>query len=202
MANNTKTSKKDIMGMMRLAFILFAIAAVVALLLSAVNEITKGPIKQQKEAAVYQAMSQVVPAESYEKIDISNIEGLDKTVLEFYAARNGADDIGYCVKTAPLGFGGPIEVITGIDLEGKVTHVHIVSMAETAGLGTKAKEPDFLAQYSGKGIDVAVTTGSNPKENEISAISGATVSSKAVTAGVAAAISTVNLVVNTTKEVA
>lgn len=194
MANNMKASKQDILGMLRLALILFGIAAVVALLLSAVNEVTKGPIAMQKEEAVKTAMSQVLPADSYEMLDNLEEFGLDGIVLEVYAAKNGDEQVGYCVKTAPLGFGGAIELITGVDLEGNVTKVNIVSMSETAGLGTKTKDETFLAQYSGKGIDVAVTTSSAPKENEVSAISGATVSSKAVTAGVAAAVSAVNAI--------
>lgn len=194
MANNMKASKQDILGMLRLALILFGIAAVVALLLSAVNEVTKDPIARQKEAAVNSAMSQVLPADSYQPVENIAELGLDEIVLEVYAAKNGEEQIGYCVKTAPLGFGGAIELITGVDMNGNVTRVNIVSMSETAGLGTKTKDSAFLDQYSGKSIDVAVTTGSNPKENEVSAISGATVSSKAVTAGVAAAVSAVNAI--------
>lgn len=180
--------------MLRLALILFGITAVVALLLSTVNEVTKGPIARQKEAQVHSAMAQVLPAESYEKIENLEQFGLDEIVLEVYVAKNGDEQAGYCVKTAPPGYGGTIEMITGVDMEGTVTKVNIVSMSETAGLGTKTNDASFLDQYSGKGLGVTVTTSSSPKENEVSAIAGATVSSKAVTTGVAAAVGAVNTI--------
>lgn len=192
MQNKENKSNKDIFGMVKLALILFAITAIVALLLSTVNEVTKGPIAAQKEAAFNSAMSKVMPADSYEKIENLSDYKLDETVREIYIANKADKQVGYCIKTAPRGFGGEISMIVGVDMEGKVTQVNIVSMSETPGLGTKAKDDAFLGQYSGKSNDVAVTTSSSPKENEISAITGATVSSKAVTVGVQAALDAVN----------
>lgn len=194
MQNKENKSNKDILGMVKLALILFAITAVVALLLSTVNEMTKGPIAAQKEAAFNSAMSKVLPAESYDKLENISDYKLDETVREIYIANNANNQVGYCVKTAPRGFGGEISMIVGVDMDGKVTQVNVVGMTETPGLGTKAKDEKFLSQFTGKGDDVAVTTSTSPKGNEISAVTGATISSKAVTAGVQAALGAVNTI--------
>ena len=186
---NKKISRADVLSMLRLALILLGITAVVALLLSAVNEITKDPIAQQKEQALSAAMAQVLEAQEYEPVEALEQYGLDEIVTAVYAAKKDGALVGYCVKTMPRGYGGEIEMITGVDLEGKVTKTRIVSMSETAGLGSRTQDESFLDQYAGKGIDISVTTGSSPKENEVSAIAGATVSSRAVTTGVAAAVS-------------
>lgn len=189
-----KFEKKDVLKMIKIAVCLLLITAISTLLVAVVNEVTKGPIAEQRLAAVNAAMSKVLPAEAYDQIDISEL-GLEEIVIEVYAAKDKDNNpVGYCVKTAPAGYGGAIEMITGVDANGLVTGVDIVSMSETAGLGTKTQDEAWLAQYAGKSSDVAVITVGEPEENEISAVSGATVSSKAVTRGVAAAINAANQV--------
>lgn len=187
-------SKEQWFDMSRIALILVAIAAVVALMLSAVNEICAPRIAAQKEQAVKDAMSLVLPAEDYSKIDNLSELCADPIVTEAYTALNGSDVAGYCVKVAPLGFGGAIEMVVGIDAEDKVTRVHIISMAETPGLGTKTNDAAFLDQFGGKVAGVTATGSTEPKENEISAIAGATVSSKAVTSGVSSALTAAELI--------
>ncbi|MEG2570192.1 MAG: FMN-binding protein [Clostridia bacterium] len=139
----------------------------------------------------FRTASSLLPADTYEQVnDIKNL-GVDPCVLEVHAAKKGSEDVGYCVKVAPRGYGGEISMIVGIDNDVHVTRVNIVSMAETAGLGTKVANDDFLAQFDKKGDDLALSTSVTPKDNEISAIAGATKSSKAVTTGVQAAIGAV-----------
>ena len=88
---------------------------------------------------------------------------------------------------APRGFGGEIVMIVGVNTEGVVTGVVITEMSETAGLGAKADDPSFLSQYVGKSGSLTVVKG-NAGETQISAITGATVTSRAVTDGVLAAM--------------
>ncbi len=187
-------TKEQWFEMSRIALILVAIAAVVALMLSAVNEICAPRIAAQKEQAVKDAMSVVLPADDYSKVE--NLADLcaDPNVTEAYKALKGDVLLGYCVKVAPTGFGGAIEMVVGIDAEGKVSRVHIISMAETPGLGTKTNDASFLDQFGGKTAGVTATGSSEVKENEISAIAGATVSSKAVTSGVSSALTAAELI--------
>ena len=189
-----KFEKNEVMKMAKIAICLLLITAISTALVAIVNEITKEPIAEQRIMKVNMAMGEVLPAERYEPFEIEAL-GLEDIVLEVNVAYDKDNNcLGYCVKTAPAGYGGTIEMITGIDTEGVVTGVKIVSMSETAGLGTKTQEEPWLKQYVGKGDDVAVTTSVEPMENEVSAVSGATVSSKAVTKGVAAAIKAANQV--------
>ena len=184
--NLDSAQKKEIL---HFALILFIITAVTALALSFVNAMTGGRIAQQRQLAVKQAMSSVLPAESYEELDITELE-LDAAVNEVYVARDTANVIiGHCIKVSPLGFGGEIQIVVGIDNENKATGADIVAMSETQGLGTKAKDKQFLNQFSNKtGVIKVVTGEANAEENEISAITGATVTSKAVAAGIQSAL--------------
>ena len=189
-----KFEKNEVIKMVKIAVCLLLITAISTLLVAAVNEITKAPIEEQRTMKVNEAMNEILPAERYEPVEIESL-GLEDIVKEVNVAYDKDNNVlGYCVKTVPAGYGGDIEIMTGIDTEGLVTGVNIVNMSETAGLGTKTQEPSWLAQFKGKGSDVAVTTGIEPMENEVSAVSGATVSSKAVTKGVAAAINAANQV--------
>ncbi len=185
--------KKDVWGIVRLALILLAITAVVAMLLGAVNEITKGPIAEQKAKALAQGMSEVMEAENYELLENMEELGFDPLIAEVYTAKSGGNTVGYCIKTTPSGYGGVIEMVVGVDLDCAVTGVKITSMSETANVGTKTRDAEWLAQFKGKRSGVSVITRGDAGENEVSAVSGATVSSKAVTNGVAAAISAAEL---------
>ena len=96
--------------------------------------------------------------------------------------------IGHCIKVEPIGYGGAISMIVGVGDDGKVRGVKIISMSETPGLGARANEPGFTDAYKGKSGDIKVKKSGTPADNEISAISGATITSKAVTEGVNLAV--------------
>ena len=102
----------------------------------------------------------------------------------------GTEIAGYAIKVAPKGYGGPVEIMVGISTDGKVTGIKILSHTETPGLGANAPQPKFSDQYKDKPtkdkLEVVKTVPS--KENQIQAITGATITSKAVTLGVNDAI--------------
>lgn len=188
--------KAQIMQMSKIALILLAITAVVALMLSAVNEITAPRIAAQKEQAVKLAMSEVLPADEY--IAAENLAEVvaDPIVTDVYRAVKGGETVGYCVKVAPSGFGGAIEMVVGVDAQGSAAgKVHIVNMSETPGLGTKAKDASFLDQFAGRSADQLTVKANGAGEDEISAVTGATVSSKAVSSGVKSAVNAAKSVV-------
>ena len=97
------------------------------------------------------------------------------------AAYNGSELLGYCVQTEPAGFGGAISMMVGVSTDGTVTGVSILEHNETPGVGTNAMTEDFLAQYTGRTGTLTVKTGA---DTDIQHITGATVTSAAVTDGV------------------
>ncbi|MBQ3226146.1 MAG: RnfABCDGE type electron transport complex subunit G [Clostridia bacterium] len=172
-----------------LAVILFLITASVALLLSYTNLLTKDKIAENTVLEQTKARAEVMTdAESFEKIELSTSE--NSIVKEIYVAKSASGEtIGHCVSVAPNGFGGPMELTVGILSDDSLSGVAIVSHGETPGLGSKAQEPDFLNQFVNKSVKkpLSVIKSGTPNEEEIIAVSGATVTSTAVKDGINAA---------------
>ena len=169
------TAKKEA-GPVQLVVTLFLISAICAVLLGLVNNITAGPIAAANEAATNAAMQAVLPADSYEQVEYTGGNALVTAVYK-------AGDAGYVVQVAPSGFGGNLDVMVGVGADGTCTGVSIISHAETSGLGANATKEDFRAQFVGK-ANVAVTKDGG----DIAALTGATITSRAVCDGVNAAI--------------
>ena len=167
----------------KVGLILFAITAISALLLAVANRVTAPLIEQNIKIKIEKSMKTVLPgADSFHEVQISA-----PMVEEAYIAKTGENVVGVCVVTKSNGYGGEVKVITGIDKDGKVTGVDILEHSETPGLGANATKPEFKAQYEGKTQNIEVSRG-DASGNEINAMSGATVTSKAVTEGVNAAL--------------
>ena len=165
----------------KVALILFAITAVAAAILAAVNNVTAPVIAENERKAQEIAMKVVLPeADGFEQMDYTVNE--NSAVTEVYTS-----DAGFAVKVAPKGYGGAISMIVGVDNDLKVTGVEVISQSETAGLGAKCTDSEFKAQFVGKTENIKVTK-NGAKENEIDAITSATITSKAVTKGVNDAI--------------
>ena len=177
-----------------LAVILFAITAVAALILAATNNLTALKIVENTTKEQNEARVTVMPdANKFEKLDVSLDE--ESLVTEIYAGKNPQGEIvGYCVGVSSNGFGGNINMIVGVDKEKTVTGIKIVSMSETPGLGSKAQEPKFSNQFIKKNVSnpLKVIKSGIIDDSEIFAISGATITSNAVTNGVNAAVDAVN----------
>lgn len=166
----------------RLTFVLFAIAMISALILGVVFNVTSPAIAEHKADTLREAMSAVMEADSFTKAET---EIADKNVSAIYRARNGDRLVGYAVESSASGYGGNISIIVGVNLEGHITGVEVVSHSETPGLGSLAKDdPEFTAQFMGLGGGLTVG-------NEIDTMSGATITSKAVTQAVNSAVASV-----------
>lgn len=167
---------------LKFGFILFIITAVSTGLVSAMFEITDPIIKKQQIEKDNKARETILPlAKEFEKVEQEFPEG----VVEVYKGLDGSDVVGYTVKTSPKGYGGAVEVTTGITSDGVVSGVSIGTMSETPGLGAKASTPEFLGQYNDKPASaIKVIKNGTPKDDEIVAIAGATITSNAVTKGV------------------
>ena len=165
---------------LRLILSLFVICLIVGIALAFTNHITKDAIADVLQSKKEASMQQVLAAESYDPVEYT---GSDAFVTEMYSAAGE----GYVVRVSPKGFGGAIDMMVGVDSDGNVTGVSIVSMKETAGLGAKASEPDFTNQFVGKAGSVSV----NKDGGEIVALTSSTITSRAVCDGVNSALNAV-----------
>ncbi len=170
----------------RLGGILFLIAAVTAALLGGFNEITKEPIALAKEAKALAAMQAVMP-DATDFVLLEDIEITDPNIAQVHLAKKGVEPIGLCFTLTPKGYGGEMSIMAGVLLNGKVSGVKIISHSETAGLGANADKPEWLNQFEGKTTGLAVVKGT-AQGNQISAVSSATITSKAVTGAIQSAL--------------
>ncbi len=179
---------------------LFIITLVAGLLLGFVYQITKDPIAAQNEKVKINAYNSVFSnLDTYEEIeDLTLIQeavndaGYTAVTIDEISIAYDQDMsvIGYIITdTDGEGYGGDIQMTVGIDTEGTITGLELLVINETAGLGMKAKESWFREQYVGINADQVVysKTGAT-EENEIDAISSATITTNAVTNGVNGAI--------------
>ena len=170
---------------LRLSLTLLAITAFVALALAGVNSVTADKIANIKLEKMQAAMEEVLPgAENLESVAFTDATGTVKTV---YASKDG-----YVVEVNPAGFGGAISMMVGIKSDGTVNGISIVSHTETAGLGSVAGADTsaghaFRDQFVGQGGSLAV----DKDGGTIDSITSATITSRAVTDGVNAALAAV-----------
>ncbi|WP_432618282.1 RnfABCDGE type electron transport complex subunit G [Butyricicoccus sp.] len=177
----------------QLGGILCAITLVVALALGAVNAVTEGPIAEQNAQKIKDSLENVMPGAESEQIDVpegttvttETKNATSVTILSAYKMTKDGADAGYCVEVGPTGFGGAVDTMVGIDGDGNVTGISVISASsETPGLGARSTEPEFQAQFAGQvGTEVAVTKDGG----SIDALTGATITSRAVSEGVVAA---------------
>ena len=177
-------------SIVKLGLNLFIICAVAALLLGITNQVTE-PVIANRNIQSNNESRQIVLPDANEFILVSDDEykNIDGIISEVYEGKNGSETIGYTIKVIPKGYGGPIELIVGILNDGTISAINIGSMSETPGLGAKSTDPAFNGQYKGKEAkEIEVVKSGTPGDNQIKAISGATITSKAVTSGVNDAI--------------
>jgi electron transport complex protein RnfG len=176
----------------RLTGVLLIICVIAAMLLGLTNEVTYEKIAFQIEKANNEAREIVLPAaDEFAKLEAAALATIQANpdysiVRDVYEAKTGGTLIGYTVMVAPKGYSGAIEMIVGVDLNGVVQGVKVGTNNETPGLGKNAEKPAFSNQYKNKTWDslINVIKNGTPKENEIVAIAGSTITSKGVTAGV------------------
>lgn len=184
------------------ALILTLITLIAGAALGVVYEITKAPIAAANEAAKQLAYQEVMPdAASFEAyadfdskaaIELMKESGMSSNEVDEVAVAKdeSGEVIGYVITvTNKEGYGGSIKISTGIDVNGTVKGISILAISETAGLGMKATEEDFLVQFRDKAVSQFeyTKTGGN-SDNQIDVISGATITTNAVTQNVNASL--------------
>jgi Na+-translocating ferredoxin:NAD+ oxidoreductase subunit G len=169
----------------KLGLILLIFSAIAGLFLGGSYEITKEPIARQAIVEKNEAMKEILPnTDNFEKMDVKITEG--SIIKEVDKGLKGSEITGYAIKVAPKGFGGLIDMMVGISGDGKIVGIKILSHSETPGLGANAPNPKFSGQFKNKASTPAleVVKSAASKNNQIEAITGATITSKAVTNGV------------------
>lgn len=179
------------------AIALFVITLVSGLALSYVYEITKAPIEQQQEdkklkanqAVNEEAVSFTEDEELMKLAESADLVALNPdfkgvTIDEINKALDGNNEmVGYNIMvTTTTGYKDPITLVIGYSKDGQIKGIEIISINETAGLGMNADKPQFLNKFLNKEVDqfTVVKTGST-SEDQIDAISGATITTRAVT---------------------
>ena len=183
----------------RNTIILTVITVISGFLLGLVYEITAEPIARTQEAAKKEAWQAVFPdasEDAFQQIDVDadvaaqvvKDLGVDATVDEVCAVDGG--ETGYVVTvTDGEGYGGDIQITVGITADGTVSGVSFLSISETAGLGMKADEADFKDQFKDKKVEkFSYTKSGESGDDKIDAISGATITTNAVTNAVDSAL--------------
>ena len=178
----TETKQSGGGQILKLALVLLAVAAVIALVLGVVNEITKGPIEQYLNGKRDAAYAMVMPGEgnTYEEIDAgSYANDPSNSITKLCTAKDASgNDIGYVAETTFSGAQGMITMVIGLDNDLTCTGIGVTEHSETSGLGAKAADPTDPFPQSMVGL----TDGAKLSKDggSVSAISGATLTSRAV----------------------
>lgn len=184
------------------ALILLCITLIAGAALGLVYEITKDPIAKSQEKAKQEAYAAVFENATFETDETvtAKVAELGETydgalVTEVLVAKDATGNVaGYVMSlTAKEGYGGKITLTMGVAADGKITGLEVLEASETAGLGAKCNEPEFKGQFSGKHLaspdgKMEVVKGGGATETQVDAISGATITSRAVTKAVNAGL--------------
>lgn len=177
----TETKNAGGSQILKLALVLLAVAAVIALVLGAVNEITKGPIDEyltgKRDAAYAKVMEGAADYEEIEAGTYANDPSNSITKLSVAKDASGSP-MGYVAETTFSGAQGMITMVIGLDNDLTCTGIGITEHSETSGLGAKAADPTDPFPQSMVGL----TDGAKLSKDggSVSAISGATLTSRAV----------------------
>ena len=162
--------------------VLSLICVIVTGALAATNEVTAPIITEATIAAENAARAEVLPeADSFSPVEGITVEG----VSAVYTADNGA---GAAITASAKGYGGDVVIMVGIGPDGTITSIEVTEQGETKGIGSNVvSNPEYLAQYDGLSAAQSLVL-----DQDVDALSGATVSSTAVIDAVNAAIAAYN----------
>lgn len=193
-------------------FSLMLITLIAGVLLGLVYEVTKEPIANEKQRAKEEAYKAVfADADSFDAVDIESTKEIigeydddyNADIDEVMTAKDSAGMlIGYVLTvTDHEGYGGDIQFAMGVRTDGTLNGISFLSIGETAGLGMKATEDTFKDQFKDKKISkFTYTKNGSTGDDEIDALSGATITTNAVTNGVNAGLSFVNSLIEKVNE--
>ncbi len=165
---------------------LFAICVVCSSLLAGVYALTKEPIDAAAKAKNEAAIKEVLPPSAVTIEEERTVDFEGATYAYNLAYDEQGNTVGCAINVAPVGFGGPIAIKVGFDVNGVIWNTKVLSQAETPGLGAKCVEPSFSDQF--KGFDPSQKKLSVKKDGgDVDAITASTITSRAYAQGVGVA---------------
>jgi len=174
--------KKELIGGV---LILTIVTALSGYLLAQVYKITKPAIEKQKKIEEEKINREIFP----EGEEFAEKE--ENGVKYFSVLNSEGEEIGKIFTTLSLGYGGYIKIKVGVNKNGEIKGIKILQHNETPGLGAKITEDKFLSQFKGKTVEELYLK-KDKSEGKIDAITGATISSRAVTDGVRKLLEKIN----------
>jgi len=162
------------------AAVLFVICLAATFLLALTNNVTAPKIQSLAAGNEKNSRAEVLPeADTFSDEKALTADG--KEYKYFIGYDENGNIAGYTFTTSAKGYGGDVVIMTGVDTSGAVTGITTLVLNETAGLGMNAQKESYRNQYIGKSGVIGVSTAGNRAENGIDAMTGATITSKAVT---------------------
>ena len=183
--------KKNWNDIFKPVVVLLAICVVIPLALSLTNKITVNRIAELEKKNTNETMTSLISAEEFEEKTFGS-----ENIFNYYVAKSEDKEIGYIFVTKAKGYGGEVSVMTAVNIDGTVKSVAILDASnETPGLGQNVTKESFYSQFTGKieGVKV-LKNGADNEKNEIDAVTGATISSRAVTKAVNEALGNYKIV--------
>lgn len=161
---------------------LFLICLAAAVLLVFTNQITADQIAAMEQEQAKASQAKVLDiAASFEEKTLQTVDG----TYPYQIGRDEAGElVGYVFTTTANGYGGQVKIMTGIRPDGVIHKIEVLDVSkETPGLGLNAQNESFHSQFTGKTFGLEATK-NEPGENQVKAITGATITSNAVTKAV------------------
>lgn len=184
----SKAPKKD--SIIKNAFILFLITLIAGLLLGLTYNITIEPRATQEKLRTNNALNAVLSDSFFTEKELIGTPAFVTKVFEGNSKEDGSGEVtGYAFQLETSeGYGDMIKLMVGLKSDGTISGIDVVKHSETPGLGAQADEDPFKNQFIGKMIDTLVLVKGNSDGQNIDAIGGATITSRAVTKAVNDAI--------------
>jgi len=151
-------------SILHLSFSLFIITFVVAVMLSVVNYFTAPVIKNSERNIIKNSLEIIYEGADFEEIEVTP-QNQANGIVSVYKA----EELGYCLNVVTNGYGGELKLLIGINRNLSVAGVEVISSNETQNIGSKALEKSYLDKF------ISLTSPYN-----VNAVSGATITSKAV----------------------
>lgn len=166
-------------GVLRVASNLIAACFISGLVIGAVYYVTAPVAAQKAEMLKQESMRELVPdADEFKPAEVDNT---------WTAAIKNGKIAAYIVPSETKGYGGKIKLLVAVSVDGKVLDFSLLEHNETPGLGDNAQKPEFRRQFAGKTADALIVVKDPGNKENIQALTGATITSRAVTSGVKAA---------------
>lgn len=174
---------------LKLGLVLLLVCAISGGVLAVSNSITAPIIAEIEKEGSFGAFGEFFPeADDFIAVDealLADIMANNNFVKEIYEVKKSEETIGYAFKTASNGYDGDIITVSGFNMDGTVAGIKVVEHGETPSLGGRIEEEPFRSSFAGKSSENELVPSEAPSaDNEVLLLSGATISTKGVLAGI------------------